>query len=292
MAYFLAGSGGPLQPRGPGLQPNQPIALQWCFSAEDYGWLAAGELPITFIFIQIKPFSSNLEQRVKLSVPVVITTFVRLIDGLRSQSVPTGSCAYAVRPSVCHGFEELFASWGPLTVRNVRARRLIVRLQYDARNPAAVKLVTIASQWRKMGMRATRIKGRGESNSRITSFAGNTEQQSFVLQASCQECEHVPGQHVPTLCPNALEFSLNMRKISQHYKRLAELLHTRESPWSENGRGWFQTFSSDTVGGLSVECRLYANVQVILTPSAGKLQAMVTEMNCSVLSPVWLTDDS
>ncbi|GBP49755.1 hypothetical protein EVAR_81374_1 [Eumeta japonica] len=27
MAYFLAGSGGPLQPRGPGLQPNQPIAL-------------------------------------------------------------------------------------------------------------------------------------------------------------------------------------------------------------------------------------------------------------------------
>ncbi|GBP41368.1 hypothetical protein EVAR_84711_1 [Eumeta japonica] len=26
MAYFLAGSGGPLQPRGPGLQPNQPIA--------------------------------------------------------------------------------------------------------------------------------------------------------------------------------------------------------------------------------------------------------------------------
>ncbi|GBP57969.1 hypothetical protein EVAR_82606_1 [Eumeta japonica] len=25
MAYFLAGSGGPLQPRGPGLQPNQPI---------------------------------------------------------------------------------------------------------------------------------------------------------------------------------------------------------------------------------------------------------------------------
>ncbi|GBP94057.1 hypothetical protein EVAR_66448_1 [Eumeta japonica] len=28
MAYFLAESGGPLQPRGPGLQPNQPIVAK------------------------------------------------------------------------------------------------------------------------------------------------------------------------------------------------------------------------------------------------------------------------
>ncbi|GBP06229.1 hypothetical protein EVAR_3581_1 [Eumeta japonica] len=44
---------------------------------------------------------------------------------------------------------------------------------------AAVKIVTKASQWRKIGPRERR-KGRGVSNLRITSFAGNSERPSFV----------------------------------------------------------------------------------------------------------------
>ncbi|GBP49761.1 hypothetical protein EVAR_81380_1 [Eumeta japonica] len=50
--------------------------------------------------------------------------------------------------------------------------------QYNARNFAAVKLVTKASQWREIGTR--RRRGRGVIQLRITSFAGNSERQSFV----------------------------------------------------------------------------------------------------------------
>ncbi|GBP23689.1 Band 4.1-like protein 3 [Eumeta japonica] len=49
----------------------------------------------------------------------------------------------------------------------------------NARNSAAVKLVTKVSQWRKFGTRERRRKGRGMSNLRITLIAGNSERQSF-----------------------------------------------------------------------------------------------------------------
>ncbi|GBP64450.1 hypothetical protein EVAR_19902_1 [Eumeta japonica] len=51
---------------------------------------------------------------------------------------------------------------------------------YKARNFTAVKLVTKASRWRKLGMRGRKKKGRGVPNPRIASFAGNSERQIFA----------------------------------------------------------------------------------------------------------------
>ncbi|GBP88760.1 MAP kinase-activated protein kinase 2 [Eumeta japonica] len=53
------------------------------------------------------------------------------------------------------------------------------RNKYNARNSAAVKLITKATQWRKIGMRGRRRKGRGALNLRVASFTGNP-QESFV----------------------------------------------------------------------------------------------------------------
>ncbi|GBP65654.1 hypothetical protein EVAR_53464_1 [Eumeta japonica] len=53
-------------------------------------------------------------------------------------------------------------------------------VQYNARNSAAVKLVTKASQWRIIGTRGRRRECRGALNRRIASLAGNSEWQSFV----------------------------------------------------------------------------------------------------------------
>ncbi|GBP29823.1 hypothetical protein EVAR_94663_1 [Eumeta japonica] len=52
--------------------------------------------------------------------------------------------------------------------------------QYDARNSAAVKFVTIASQWRKTRKREERRKGRGVLCLHIASLAGNSERPSFA----------------------------------------------------------------------------------------------------------------
>ncbi|GBP20867.1 Plectin [Eumeta japonica] len=46
---------------------------------------------------------------------------------------------------------------------------------YNARNSAAVELVTKASQWRKIDMRGRKEKGRGVLNLRITRFVGKLE---------------------------------------------------------------------------------------------------------------------
>ncbi|GBP17120.1 hypothetical protein EVAR_17247_1 [Eumeta japonica] len=46
---------------------------------------------------------------------------------------------------------------------------------------AAVKLVTKASQWRKIGKREIRKTGWGAQNLRITTFARTSGRQSFVL---------------------------------------------------------------------------------------------------------------
>ncbi|GBP31940.1 hypothetical protein EVAR_18479_1 [Eumeta japonica] len=51
---------------------------------------------------------------------------------------------------------------------------------YKVRNSAAVKLATKASQWRKIGTRKGRKKGRGALYLRIASFTGNSERESFV----------------------------------------------------------------------------------------------------------------
>ncbi|GBP88066.1 hypothetical protein EVAR_64870_1 [Eumeta japonica] len=48
-------------------------------------------------------------------------------------------------------------------------------VQYNARNSAAVKLVTKASQWHKIGRRGRRRMDRGALHLRIASFAGNAE---------------------------------------------------------------------------------------------------------------------
>ncbi|GBP82121.1 hypothetical protein EVAR_43467_1 [Eumeta japonica] len=55
-----------------------------------------------------------------------------------------------------------------------------IKVQYNVRNSAAVKLVTKASQWRKIGTQRKRRKSRGMFNLRITSFTGNSERQSVV----------------------------------------------------------------------------------------------------------------
>ncbi|GBP90085.1 hypothetical protein EVAR_50078_1 [Eumeta japonica] len=60
------------------------------------------------------------------------------------------------------------------------ADRPQLKVQYNARNSAAVKLVTKTSQWRKTGKRGRRRKNRGALNLRIESFAGNSQRQSFV----------------------------------------------------------------------------------------------------------------
>ncbi|GBP56333.1 hypothetical protein EVAR_28913_1 [Eumeta japonica] len=51
---------------------------------------------------------------------------------------------------------------------------------YNSRNPATVKLVTKALQWRKIGKQGERRKGRGAVNLRIASPAGNSECYSFM----------------------------------------------------------------------------------------------------------------
>ncbi|GBP00213.1 hypothetical protein EVAR_838_1 [Eumeta japonica] len=49
---------------------------------------------------------------------------------------------------------------------------------YKARNSVAVKLVTKASHWRKIGKREEKKKSRGEEG-RVTSVAGNSERFQF-----------------------------------------------------------------------------------------------------------------
>ncbi|GBP91668.1 hypothetical protein EVAR_77465_1 [Eumeta japonica] len=61
------------------------------------------------------------------------------------------------------------------------------RVEYNARNSAAVKLVTNGSQWRKIDTRGRRRKGRGALNLRTALFARNPERQSF-LHCSVQCC--------------------------------------------------------------------------------------------------------
>ncbi|GBP55517.1 hypothetical protein EVAR_36240_1 [Eumeta japonica] len=60
----------------------------------------------------------------------------------------------------------------------------------------AVKLVTKASQWRKIGTRRSRRKGRGALNLRIASFARNSEQQSFVRCTVPQPAVRAPTSHL------------------------------------------------------------------------------------------------
>ncbi|GBP04868.1 hypothetical protein EVAR_3766_1 [Eumeta japonica] len=52
-------------------------------------------------------------------------------------------------------------------------------VQYNVRNFAAVKLVTKASQWRTIGVRERRRKGRGALYLRIASFAGKFRAAEF-----------------------------------------------------------------------------------------------------------------
>ncbi|GBP15707.1 hypothetical protein EVAR_93902_1 [Eumeta japonica] len=73
-----------------------------------------------------------------------------------------------------------------------------LRVQYNARNSAVVKLVTKASQWRKIGTRGRRSKGRGALNLRITSFAGNAERQSFV---PCPVFTYASSDYAPSSVP-------------------------------------------------------------------------------------------
>ncbi|GBP69918.1 hypothetical protein EVAR_83236_1 [Eumeta japonica] len=54
------------------------------------------------------------------------------------------------------------------------------KVQYNARNSAAMKLVTTASQWRKIGTRRRRRTRRGALTLRIASFSDSSEQQSFM----------------------------------------------------------------------------------------------------------------
>ncbi|GBP80166.1 hypothetical protein EVAR_97360_1 [Eumeta japonica] len=58
-------------------------------------------------------------------------------------------------------------------------------LQYNAQNSAAVKIVTKASQWRKIGRGGRRRKSRGVLNLRITSFVSNSDRQSLVRYTIC-----------------------------------------------------------------------------------------------------------
>ncbi|GBP77159.1 hypothetical protein EVAR_38738_1 [Eumeta japonica] len=51
--------------------------------------------------------------------------------------------------------------------------RINALVQYNARNSTAVKLVTKASQWRKIVKRDRRRKGQGALNLRIASFLSN-----------------------------------------------------------------------------------------------------------------------
>ncbi|GBP28393.1 hypothetical protein EVAR_102966_1 [Eumeta japonica] len=74
----------------------------------------------------------------------------------------------------------VYAQYLRLRMGTARSRpSLRLTLEYKARNSATVKLVTKPSQWFKIGMRGRR-KGRGASNLRNGSFAGNLEWQSFV----------------------------------------------------------------------------------------------------------------
>ncbi|GBP54123.1 hypothetical protein EVAR_46488_1 [Eumeta japonica] len=52
-------------------------------------------------------------------------------------------------------------------------------MQHNARNSAVVTLFTKASQWRKIGTRERKGKGRGALNLRIVSFADDSQGQSF-----------------------------------------------------------------------------------------------------------------
>ncbi|GBP71481.1 hypothetical protein EVAR_103366_1 [Eumeta japonica] len=63
------------------------------------------------------------------------------------------------------------------------------------RNSAAVKLVTQVSQWRKIGRRGRKKKGRRALNLCIALFADYSERQSFSGNRSCNEyTNHVPAQ--------------------------------------------------------------------------------------------------
>ncbi|GBP95928.1 hypothetical protein EVAR_67416_1 [Eumeta japonica] len=63
--------------------------------------------------------------------------------------------------------------------RQLKTRHDIHEVQ-KLRNSAAVKLVTNASQWRKIETRRRTKKGRGALYLRIASFPGNAERQSFM----------------------------------------------------------------------------------------------------------------
>ncbi|GBP45269.1 hypothetical protein EVAR_29017_1 [Eumeta japonica] len=65
--------------------------------------------------------------------------------------------------------------------------RLSKRLpvQYDGRSSAAVKFVTKASQWRKIGTTWRRTNDWGARNQCIAAYAGNSERQSFVCCSVC-----------------------------------------------------------------------------------------------------------
>ncbi|GBP30471.1 Sodium-coupled monocarboxylate transporter 1 [Eumeta japonica] len=65
-------------------------------------------------------------------------------------------------------------------VNKINIAKHEITIQYNTRNSAAVKLITKATRWLKLGTRGRRKKGRGASNLRITSFAGNSERQKFM----------------------------------------------------------------------------------------------------------------
>ncbi|GBP23702.1 Protein CBFA2T2 [Eumeta japonica] len=83
--------------------------------------------------------------------------------------------------SVARGVRSNWASSRIIVYKNRNApRREFASVQYNARNSAAVKLVTKASRWRKIGTRGRGREGRGPFYLRIASFAGNSERQSFL----------------------------------------------------------------------------------------------------------------
>ncbi|GBP92473.1 hypothetical protein EVAR_64726_1 [Eumeta japonica] len=74
-----------------------------------------------------------------------------------------------------------------------------IKAQYTARNSAAVKLVTKASQWRKISAWGRRRKGRGVLNLHITSFADNSRVAEF--HALYFKTERLKGPRLITAVP-------------------------------------------------------------------------------------------
>ncbi|GBP35759.1 hypothetical protein EVAR_82694_1 [Eumeta japonica] len=72
-------------------------------------------------------------------------------------------------------------------------------IQYNARNSVAVKLATKMLQWRKIGTRGRRRKGRGVSNLRITLFAGNSEGQSLSIGSGLRKAIIINFIYTPAL---------------------------------------------------------------------------------------------